>query len=135
MKKTALIVSLLFAVSFLQAQPLKLAHIFSDHMVLQQQTEAPVWGWGVPGKTVTVEGSWGASARTKVADDGSWRVALPTAAGSTPEASGSRVPVCPTFLVPQARLTAPSALKDDIPSGLSIIRIPVIRFTYLYKKL
>ena len=84
MKKTALIVSLLFAVSFLQAQPLKLAHIFSDHMVLQQQTEAPVWGWGVPGKTVTVEGSWGASARTKVADDGSWRVALPTAAAGVP---------------------------------------------------
>ena len=80
LRVTRVAVLALFLAAAVQAQPLKLAHIFSDHMVLQQQADAPVWGWGVPGKTVTVEGSWGASARVRVSDDGSWRVVLPTAA-------------------------------------------------------
>ena len=84
MKRLLSLFSLLLAVSLLQAQPLTLAHLFSDHMVLQQQASAPVWGWGTPGKTVTVQGSWGAEARTKVAADGSWRVALPTTSASAP---------------------------------------------------
>lgn len=84
LRVTRVAVLALFLAAAVQAQPLKLAHIFSDHMVLQQQADAPVWGWGVPGKTVTVEGSWGASARVRVSDDGSWRVVLPTAAAGTP---------------------------------------------------
>ena len=84
LRMTGLAVLALFFAAAVQAQPLKLAHVFSDHMVLQQQAEAPVWGWGAPGKTVTVEGSWGASVRARVNDDGSWRVALPTAAAGAP---------------------------------------------------
>ena len=84
MKKLVLLFSLLCTTVLLSAQPLRLAHLFSDHMVLQQQTSAPVWGWGTPGKTVTVKGSWGAEVRTRVADDGSWRVSLPTAAAGVP---------------------------------------------------
>ena len=37
---------------------LVLSHLFTDHAVLQQQTEAPVWGWGEPGAKVTVFTSW-----------------------------------------------------------------------------
>ena len=78
-------VALLLSASLMQAQSLRLAHLFSDHMVLQQQTEAPVWGWGEPGKTVTIQGSWnGADVRTKVAADGSWRVSVPTGAAGGP---------------------------------------------------
>ena len=84
MKRFVLACLLLSLSVCLQAQPLKLAHLFSDHMVLQQQTDAPVWGWGEPGKTVTVQGSWGAEVRTRVADDGTWRVCLPTAAAGVP---------------------------------------------------
>ena len=59
------------------AQNLRLAHIFSDHMVLQQQTQAPVWGWGKPGSTVTL--TWeGKSITAKVKADGTWRTVLPT---------------------------------------------------------
>ena len=32
--------------SLLLLATLVLSHIFSDHAVLQQQTQAPVWGWG-----------------------------------------------------------------------------------------
>ncbi len=56
---------------------LVLSHLFSDHAVLQQQTQAPVWGWGDPGKKVEV--IWdGQTYRTTVQADGSWRVSIPT---------------------------------------------------------
>lgn len=56
---------------------LVLSHIFSDHAVLQQLTQAPVWGWGDPGKKVEVV--WdGQTYRTTVQADGSWRVSIPT---------------------------------------------------------
>ena len=33
---------------------LKLARLFSDHVVLQRQKQIPVWGWAKPKETVTV---------------------------------------------------------------------------------
>ena len=69
----------------LQAQPLQLSHLFTDHAVLQRETSVPVWGWGQPGAKVEVTGSWnGAKAVSKVADDGSWSVVLPTAQAGGP---------------------------------------------------
>src|SRR5690242_935578 len=32
----------------------RLATLFSDHVVLQQNRPIPVWGWDVPGQRVTV---------------------------------------------------------------------------------
>ena len=56
---------------------LVLSHLFTDHAVLQQDTQVPVWGWGEPGKKVEVV--WdGTKYRTTVADDGSWRVSVQT---------------------------------------------------------
>ena len=56
---------------------LTLSHLFTDHAVLQQQTQVPVWGWGDPGKRVEVR--WdGKSYKTSVKADGSWRVEIPT---------------------------------------------------------
>ena len=85
MKRLTLTGLLLFAALLLSAQPLQLAHVFSDHAVLQRETAAPVWGWGEPGKTVTVTASWTPEAvKAKVAADGSWRVTLPTGAAGGP---------------------------------------------------
>lgn len=71
----------------LQAQPLQLSHLFTDHAVLQRETTVPVWGWGQPGAKVEVTGSWnGVKAVAKVADDGSWSVVLPTAQAGGPYA-------------------------------------------------
>ena len=35
----------------------RLPHIIGDNMVLQQQTEARLWGWAKPGRTVMVSTS------------------------------------------------------------------------------
>ena len=76
---TGCAVALLLSAALAQGQSLRLAHLFSDHMVLQQQAEAPVWGWGEPGKTVSVQGSWnGEAVKTRVAEDGAWRLTLAT---------------------------------------------------------
>lgn len=55
----------------------------SDHMVLQQQTSALVWGHGDAGKTVKVTTSWDhRSYRTTTGEDGVWRVYVSTPAAS-----------------------------------------------------
>ena len=36
----------------------RLATIFSDNMVLQQQSEVAVWGWARPNTNISVSGSW-----------------------------------------------------------------------------
>lgn len=75
MKKN-LIALLVFVTAALHAQPLKLARVFSDHAVLQQETQAPVWGWGKAGAVVELQ--WdGKNYRTKVSADGVWRTAIP----------------------------------------------------------
>jgi sialate O-acetylesterase len=53
----------------------KLPAIFSDHMVLQQETTVPVWGWAEPGEEVTVSIA-GQSQSTKAGAAGKWSVKL-----------------------------------------------------------
>ena len=54
---------------------LKLAAMFADHMVMQREQVAPVWGWADPGEDVTV--SFGGQKKTAKADaDGKWMVKL-----------------------------------------------------------
>ena len=79
MKRILLFLALLLPVT-LGAEDLRVAHIFSDHMVLQRESTVPVWGWGDPGKTVTVTPSWygAAPVTAKVAKDGTWRVNVET---------------------------------------------------------
>lgn len=59
-----------------------LPKIFGDHMVLQQQTEAPVWGKAEKGEQVTVT-LGDAKAETTAGDDGKWSVRI-----KTPKAGG-----------------------------------------------
>ena len=67
------------------AESLKLAHIFSDHMVLQRETSAPVWGWGEPGKTISVSNSWNfQTMKTTVGEDGTWRINVATGKAGGP---------------------------------------------------
>ena len=88
MRKILLLLALLLPASLVHAEDLRIAHIFSDHMVLQREAFVPVWGWGEPGKTVTVEPSWygGKTATAKVAKDGTWRLDIETGAAGGPYA-------------------------------------------------
>ena len=55
---------------------LKLANIFSDHMVVQQKMPIKVWGWTKPGHEVTVTLA-DKSATSKAGDDGRFDASLP----------------------------------------------------------
>ena len=51
------------------------AAVFADHMVLQRNKPAPVWGWDKPGRKVTV--SFAGQSKSAVAgEDGKWMVVL-----------------------------------------------------------
>lgn len=55
---------------------LRLPAVFGNHMVLQREMPAPVWGWAAPGEAVTVT-LGGQSASIKAGDDGRWSLKLP----------------------------------------------------------
>jgi sialate O-acetylesterase len=62
-----------------------LPEIFSDNMVLQQQTDAPVWGKAAPNKTVKVVASWDNQTYTTQSDaEGKWSVKLKTPVAGGP---------------------------------------------------
>ena len=63
----------------------KLPAFFSDHMVLQRQTTAPLWGWAAPGEHIVVAPEWRpASLETNADEEGYWRVYLDTPAERGP---------------------------------------------------
>lgn len=62
----------------------KLPKIFSDNMVLQQQTVCNLWGTAAANKTVKVTTSWDKQTyKVQAAEDGSWKVQV-----RTPQAGG-----------------------------------------------
>lgn len=63
---------------------IKMPSVFSDNMVLQQQTSVAFWGKASPNSTVTVKTSWNGRSYTAKADrNGSWKLNV-----STPRAGG-----------------------------------------------
>jgi sialate O-acetylesterase len=77
--KKSILFFILFLTSFaLLAQTLSLPKFFGNNMVLQQNTQAAVWGWAAVGKTITVTGSWGQNATTTVAANGKWATTIQT---------------------------------------------------------
>ena len=88
MRKLVILLALLLPATLVRAEDLRVAHIFSDHMVLQRESFVPIWGWGEPGKTVTVEPSWceGRTVTAKVAKDGTWCLNIETAEAGGPHA-------------------------------------------------
>ncbi len=57
------------------AQSLRLPAVIGDHMVVQRDKPAPLWGWAEAGATVTVSMA-GQSHETESGDDGRWAVTL-----------------------------------------------------------
>ena len=56
----------------------RVPRLFSDQMILQQQTHNAVWGFADPGEKVTVEASWGDQSSTTANADGDWRLFVKT---------------------------------------------------------
>lgn len=72
-------------ICFLQANgKVTMPKMFSDGMVLQQKSQASLWGWADKGRTVKITTSWNKRTYKATADaEGRWRQAV-----STPEAGG-----------------------------------------------
>ncbi len=79
MYRLFLITSLCIFSSFSLSAKMTLPALFADNMVLQQQSDASVWGWASPGEQITVVGSWNHhSVSTKANAEGSFIVKIKT---------------------------------------------------------
>lgn len=83
MKNLTMTLMLLFACAINSQAKVRLPHILSNNMVLQQNSEARLWGWDKPGKNVLVTTSWNNKTYTvKTGNDGKWMVSVKTPAAS-----------------------------------------------------
>jgi sialate O-acetylesterase len=75
MKKTLLPLMLALLGAAAQAE-VRLANVFSEHMVLQRDRPLRLWGSATPGQMLSIEFA-GRKASARVGADGRWRVQLP----------------------------------------------------------
>ncbi len=70
--------------AYLHAE-VKLPAIFGNHMVLQQQTDAAIWGTATPGKTIRVVTSWDKKSYSGRSDaEGNWKLKVKTPVAGGP---------------------------------------------------
>lgn len=85
-KNIAISLFFLLGSTTLSAQ-VKLLPIFSDNMVLQQQTQAPIWGESKPNKKVEITTSWNQKKYIALADaQGKWKIKVETPVAGGPYA-------------------------------------------------
>ncbi len=85
MKNKCMLVVILLILSGTAFAKIVLPPIFSDNMVLQQQTNAPIWGEAQPMKTVKVTTSWDGKTYAVQADKaGKWKVTVHTPVAGGP---------------------------------------------------
>ena len=77
-----------FLAPTLHADP-RLPHLFSDHMVLQRDTDLRVWGWADPGEPIEVSLA-GTERRTTTSPDGRWVISFPPHSAGGPFILGVR---------------------------------------------
>ncbi len=77
MKRLLILLFAVVAATAAQAQ-LSMPTFFSDNMVLQQQSEAALWGVDEPNRKIQIKSSWGESASTVTDADGNWRCTITT---------------------------------------------------------
>lgn len=77
-KKLLTLTALALTFTGVQAK-VRLPHILGDNMILQQNTEANLWGWDKPGTQVNVTTSWSSGKYSaKTGKDGKWSVKIQT---------------------------------------------------------
>jgi sialate O-acetylesterase len=83
--KHIFIAIILILTSFQINAKIKLPALFSDNMMLQQKSNAPMWGWAEKNANLTIKTSWNAKIYKAKADNlGKWNVALLTTAAGGP---------------------------------------------------
>lgn len=101
-----------------------LPSVISSKMVLQQQSQANLWGWADAGQQVAITSSWGAKA-TAVADStGRWQTSI-----ATPEATSTAQTL--TFKSRRSKITLTDILIGEVwlVGGQSNMDFPVADHT------
>ncbi len=81
-----LLMSVMVATATIQSHAqVSLCPIFSDNMVLQQNTDAPIWGGSKAGKLIKITTSWdGQTYLAKSDSEGAWKTSVKTPAAGGP---------------------------------------------------
>ena len=124
-KRFLIIATALLAVSASSQAKVRLPHLLSDGMVIQQNTNANLWGWAKPKSEVTVSASWTAAKfHATAGKDGKFIVKV-----STPAASFE--PLTITLDDGDGAATISNVLAGDvwICAGQSNMEMPVKGFS------
>ena len=122
-KKVLLFAMLVAAASTVQAK-VRLPHLVSDNMVIQQQTDVRLWGWAKPGKKVTATVSWSdQKAEAKADKQGRWLLKV-----KSPKASYE--PLSITFDDGDGKVSINNVLAGEVwvCAGQSNMEMPVKGF-------
>ena len=93
--------------------------VFSDNMVVQRDTEVPLWGKGIPGEKIEIEASWGEKGSTVVEASGKWNINL-----KTPKAGG---PFSISVAMGNEKITYKNVMSGEVwvCSGQSNMEMPL----------
>ena len=119
-----LLLAILMAVSVTTQAKVRLHHLVSDNMIIQQQTDVRLWGWAKPGKKVTATTSWSEQRATAKADkQGRWLLTV-----KSPKASYE--PLSITFDDGDGTVTISNVLAGEVwvCAGQSNMEMPVKGF-------
>ncbi len=122
MKKTFSFIALFLLGVIMAEAKVTLPSFFSDNMVLQQNTEAAIWGWTDSGKKVTITTTWTGVKTVATPDEsGKWFVRLQTPAAGGPYK---------IFITDGERITLNNVLIGEVwfCSGQSNMEMPVKGF-------
>jgi Domain of unknown function (DUF303). len=86
MKRTLLTLVIIFSFSISMFGRIILPSVFSDNMVLQQNSEVAIWGWAGPGETLKIVASWSPSdtIKVKVNNSSRWTTSIKTTGAGGP---------------------------------------------------
>ncbi|MCK5173333.1 MAG: sialate O-acetylesterase, partial [Planctomycetes bacterium] len=82
-KVRVLLVVLICVFSQMAFADVRLPSVIDSRMVLQQGSDARIWGWAEPGEKVSISASWKRNARATAGKDGKWLAKI-----QTPKAGG-----------------------------------------------
>ena len=83
MNRKLMLMAMLTAITVGAQAKVRLPHLVSDNMIIQQQTDVRLWGWAKPGKKVVATTSWSDQrAETKTDKQGRWLLTVKSPAAS-----------------------------------------------------
>ena len=124
MNKKMLSLVLMTAIAIGTQAKVKLPHLVSDNMVIQQQSDVRLWGWAKPGNMVVATTSWSQErSETKADKEGRWLLTV-----KSPKASYK--PLSITFDDGDGKVTIQNVLAGEVwvCAGQSNMEMPVKGF-------